>query len=178
MVEEWRPIDGYDSYEVSNLGRVRSLVRSRTMLRNGVTVCVRYPAKILKLHLHSNGYLSVHLYPGGRRCLVNRLVCAAFNGPPLTPDHHADHENTIRDDNRANNLRWLSPEANRALRKTANGARSNKSDLTDDIVRQIRAKTGIVSDKNLAAQYGVVRETISKIRHRKTWKHIPEGTSA
>ncbi|HWH14395.1 MAG TPA: NUMOD4 motif-containing HNH endonuclease [Miltoncostaeaceae bacterium] len=71
--EEWRAIPSAPGYEVSNLGRVRSL-RHRYGLR-------RQP-KMLALQL-VHGYPRVNLYSGGsyRPRRVHHLVAEAFIGP-------------------------------------------------------------------------------------------------
>lgn len=38
---------------------------------------------------------------------VHRIVCTAYNGEPPTPQHVVDHINTNRQDNRPDNLRWV-----------------------------------------------------------------------
>lgn len=53
MEEEWRPIEGYEYYEVSNLGRVRSWINNKWRRRNS--------PKILSLHRLTKGYLGVSL---------------------------------------------------------------------------------------------------------------------
>lgn len=57
-MEEWRDIKDYPDYEISNLGRVKSL--SRVILHKG-----KYPIKskekILKAGVAKNGYLIVSL---------------------------------------------------------------------------------------------------------------------
>lgn len=67
--EEWRPVVGYEGYEVSSLGRVRSL-------RSG-------QPHVLALTTRKDGYRSVGLLrPVGRHtCVVHGLVVAAFLGP-------------------------------------------------------------------------------------------------
>jgi hypothetical protein len=94
--EHWRPILGYEGlYEVSDLGRVRSLPRKTT--RGGV----------LKLQLRPDGYFDIELYArGGKsRHLVHRLVAQAFC-PQRSHQTVVRHRNAKRDDNRAVNLSW------------------------------------------------------------------------
>lgn len=72
-MEEWRTvvIDGevWDNYEVSNLGRVRSL-----NWRNSGKI------KMLEQHDNGSGYLRVHLCKNGKQkwYMVHRLVAFAF----------------------------------------------------------------------------------------------------
>lgn len=103
MIEIWRDIDGYEGlYQVSNTGKVRSLNYKRTG---------HY--KILKTTKNHKGYLSVGLYRNNKKesVLVHRLVCKTFIPNPENKPH-IDHINTIRDDNRIENLRWVTPKEN------------------------------------------------------------------
>lgn len=89
--EEWRPVLGTDAYEVSSLGRVKSLQREVRFARNVRTV----PERILKLS-NSNGYM---LCVAHRNISVHRLVAEAFvlgMASGLQVNH--------KDDNRSNNV--------------------------------------------------------------------------
>ena len=104
MEEEWRPIKNYEGlYEISNLGRVKSLNYRRTGKEN-----VLKPRKQKK-----GGYLQIILCKNGMKKMVSvhRLVAEAFIP---NPDNKPciDHINTIRDDNRVENLRWTTYEEN------------------------------------------------------------------
>lgn len=103
--EEWLPISEYEGhYEVSSLGRVRSL--DRLINRNG------RPATLRGTELHASvnpvtGYASVNLWRDGVRRYrhVHRLVAETFLGDPL-PGQEVCHANGVREDNRLVNLRW------------------------------------------------------------------------
>ena len=98
-MEQWKPIAGYEGlYEVSNLGRVRSL----NYHREGRT-------KILKPGRVGGGYLMVVLCKDGKvRCMkVHRLVASAFLPNPLGLEtvNHIDEDKTNND---VSNLEWMS----------------------------------------------------------------------
>jgi hypothetical protein len=179
MAEEWKAIDDVPGYEVSSEGRVRSIARtlavgsswrSQQYLRSN-------PGKILRLHFAKNGYAGIYLYPLTRRRMVSRLVCKAFHGEPPTPDCHADHINGVRSDNRATNLRWLSPDQNRQLRKFAVGSANGAAKLTDKQIEDIRhacQRPFAWGDKHkldaaLANRFQVSETTIRNIRIGKVW---------
>lgn len=178
--ERWRPIDGFPHHEASSLGRVRSLPRDIRANSRGGNLCKRRIAgKILTPKRHKNGYDVVHMAPGSREALVSRLVCTAFHGPAPATDDEADHENRIRHDNRAENLRWLSLAKNRALRNHARGSRQGSAKLDEAKVATIRerlkpAPTSSITarDEALAAEFGVSRRAIGMIRSGKTWSHV------
>lgn len=158
MSERWLPIPNF-MYEVSDAGAVR---------RAGA-------AQTLALKPHRNGYVRVTLSSDGVPCdrYVHRLVCEAFLGAPPTPDHHADHINGRRADNRLQNLRWLTAEENRALRQNRRGATHHASKLSSDTVREIRATPrSQKTDKQLALELGVSRETVRDARTGKLWRHV------
>ena len=104
--EIWKDIDGYEGYQVSNLGRVKSLDRIDSN---------NHPLKgvILKPYISNSGYLLVGLYKQ-QRCykkLVHRLVAEAFiPNPDNNPE--IDHISTIKTDNRVENLRWVTQKEN------------------------------------------------------------------
>ena len=108
--EVWKPIKGYEGlYKVSNLGNVRSVDR-HVMINNRYCLLKGKPRKA---YYSSWGYLTVILYKNnqGKHYSVHRLVAEAFvpnpNNLPCI-----DHINTIRDDNRAINLRWCTHKEN------------------------------------------------------------------
>ena len=111
MTEIWRPIKDYENiYEVSNLGRVRSL--ERTVIRkNGVTLKV--PEKILKPKARRDGYLTVNIYKNAvcKNYYIHRVVSTAFlPNPDNKPQvNHLSEEKT---DNSVENLEWCTAKEN------------------------------------------------------------------
>ena len=91
--EEWRTVVGYEGhYEVSNMGRVRGLIRGRVLTP---TIAGPYGYAFVSLHT-----------PGTKRSArVHRLVAAAFLGPQ-PDDMEVCHGNGRAADNRLANLRY------------------------------------------------------------------------
>lgn len=107
MEEVWKPIEGYEGlYEVSNLGRVRSL-----LFHNNQTTFSRL--KLLSTTDNGHGYLIVGLRDGKHRKnhYVHRLVAQAFIPNPrnLPNIDHIDHD---RSNNAVENLQWITQKDN------------------------------------------------------------------
>lgn len=111
--EIWKPVKGYEGlYEVSNLGNVRSLDRYVMLGNHGNQYCL-LKGKPKKPSTDSNGYLITNLSKNGqvKTYFVHRLVSEAFiPNPNVLP--FIDHINTIKTDNRVENLRWCSQKEN------------------------------------------------------------------
>lgn len=99
--EEWRTVEGFPRYEVSNLGRIRSYVSHR---RKKIIV---KPWKI------NSGYLSIRLNEKETRkgFLVHRLVASCFIGK-CPVGYFVNHKDENRMNNRADNLEYLTPKEN------------------------------------------------------------------
>lgn len=173
--EEWRPIPGYEHYEASNLGRIRSVERYVWALsRARIMVQKHMKERVLKGCLHRNGYRTVQLprldgQEGWRHMCVNRLVYAAFVRPPRD-DEEIDHIDRVRDNNRIDNLQPLSVAANRALRTYRLGSLNHNCKLDVHKVREIRAAAG--RHHEIASRYGVSRQSVGLIKNRKVWAHL------
>lgn len=104
MNEEWRQIEGFKHYQVSNLGRVRSF----SVMKRG---------KLMKKCYSHRGYVRITLHNGTRAssksCFVHRLVATAFI-PTIEGKPFINHKNLIKDDNRADNLEWVTQKENDA----------------------------------------------------------------
>lgn len=105
MQEIWKDIKGYeDHYQISNIGRVKSLSRMR-LGRGGCLVHIH--EKILKQKTTKSGYKSVHL-----RCMdyqshptIHRLVAEAFiSNPDNKPT--VNHIDANKENNCTTNLEW------------------------------------------------------------------------
>lgn len=175
--EKWRTIPGWEGfYEVSSLGRVRSLKRMAPAMGRGHERTV--PRKILTQQ-KGGRYARVQLSRRGEKHMrtVNRLIAEAFHGAPPTPAHHAAHNNGDAFDNRASNLRWATAKENcadRTLHGTeVRGKRVNTAKLTADNVREIRKRAaGGEPHTSIAADYPVGAQNIGHIARRKSWRHI------
>jgi len=174
MSEEWKAVLGWAGlYEVSNFGRVRSLLRRG---ENGKQAQRLYGGKLLTpIKKRSLGYLCVTLRKTQIKvqALVHRMVLEAFVGS--CPDgFQGCHNNGIRDDNRLENLRWDSVVGNQKDKAKHGtlplGERVWNARLTADEVLAIRASTE--KQQVLADRYGVTQVCISRIKLRKVWAHL------
>ncbi len=111
MSEEWRAVVGFEgSYEVSNLGRVRSLDRHVTYQKQtGKTRSVTkfYKGRLLRPGTVKSGHQLVVLGLGNikRSKFVHDLVLRAFVGPP-PPETECCHGDGNPANNPLSNLRW------------------------------------------------------------------------
>lgn len=177
--EEWRPIPGYEtSYEISDLGRARSVDRVVTPSRG---VPYKLPGKMLKQQLDSHGYFTISLSGGGsvKRGYIHQLVLTAFDRP-RGPLDEGRHLNGIPTDNRLCNLAWGTKSQNIADAKRHGtfpvlerrpGAKLNRESVVE--IFTSNAKTS-----DLAARYGVGYGVIRQIKLRQTWASVTEGLVA
>jgi hypothetical protein len=168
--EEWRAIDGYPLYEVSNLGRVRSWNRKgRGSERR------QSEPRIMAPQDDTRGYLHITLSGGGqRRRYVHQLVLEAFVGPR---GEHRDgrHIDGCRTNNVPSTLEWCSHAKNMddqfAHGTRALGAKHGMAKLTDEQAREIYAANG-ETYKAIGARYGVSASVVCNIKKRRKWLHL------
>lgn len=113
MQEVWKPVVGYEGlYEVSDLGRVRSLPRKWVCGNGGVKY---HDGKILKPHNNKCGYLIVSLYKNGEKKIkIHKLVAEAFlnHKSDISNRLVIDHINNDKKDNRLSNLQIITNREN------------------------------------------------------------------
>lgn len=170
-MEQWKPVPGFNGYEVSNLGNVRSNKRGK-------------PRTLKPGKSGTNGeYRSVYLsrdnkvYPR----LIHRLVLEVFVSP--CPDGmESRHFNGNASDNRLENLEWATHmdnmqdkvahgtlNQNRASGNSHASARLNAGQVA--LIR-LEYATGTVTQQQLADAYGTSRANIGLIVNRKNWKKV------
>ena len=96
---EYREVPSWPGYLIGSDGTIYSEGRGHCLTQT----------------IDSSGYHNVSLRtPTGkrRRRYVHRLVCAAFHGPPPTPEHQAAHSDGNPSNNTRSNLRWATPQEN------------------------------------------------------------------
>lgn len=132
MPEVWRPIPGHEGlYEVSSLGRVRSLYFT--------------PPRPCRLGRDETGYPTIMLSKDGKRrpFTLHRLVCRAFHGEQPNPLHsEVAHLDGDKDNAGAANLRWVSKVENESHKRRHGtrqcGERAPWAKITDAQARSVK----------------------------------------
>lgn len=150
MEEEWRPVKGYEGlYEVSNMGRVRSL--PRTVRKRGNKTSL-YKGKLLSPIAYENGKktgvsLSITLCDGKKKlnAVVARMVATAFIP---NPSHYkyVSHIDGNPFNNQANNLVWT-PDCSVQL-----GNRINAYDLHGNFIGSYKSMSEASRKLDVAIQ--------------------------
>lgn len=106
MKEEWKDILGYDGYQVSNLGNVRTFNKVSHTDRHGER---HWKNRILKQKVAKDKSHRVDLWNsrGHKTFLVHRLVASAFLSPPPSENYTVNHIDGNRSNNILSNLEWL-----------------------------------------------------------------------
>ena len=130
--EIWKPVRNYEGlYEVSNLGRVKSLNYRRTGKE-----------EILEGVDYGHGYLYVVLYKDGKGnpCRINRLVAMAFlpNPDNLPIINHKDED---KQNNCMDNLEWCSHSYN----NTYNGKAKKVGKKLSKPVFSVNKESGLIT---------------------------------
>lgn len=105
IIEIWKDIEGYEGlYQVSNLGRVKSMKRVINCTLNGKRVIKE---RILKPGINTWGYCFVVLCKEGKekKCTVHRLVAEAFLSNPYNLPE-VNHKDECKTNNCVDNLEW------------------------------------------------------------------------
>lgn len=154
MQEIWKTviIDGeiYENYEVSNLGKIRSLNYNRSG-----------EVKELKPNVRTDGYLQVVLCKDGKQknYYVHRLVAYAFIPNDDTENKiEVNHISEVKTDNRVENLEWVTPKQN------SNHGTHNERMAKAKSKKTICVETGIVyeSAREVERKLGLAHSSISR----------------
>lgn len=192
MQEIWLPVIGYEgAYEVSNLGRIRSInrvinypesIRHSHGHRYKISAFSKQSiGQILKQSMAGCGYIAVCLrsgYSGGKTLNVHRLVALAFLPNPNALNQ-VNHIDGCKTNNQLVNLEWCSASQNiqhahaTGLSVARKGEQVINSKLKTNDIFNIRKllNDGVVQSK-IAYMYGVAPKTISDIKTRRNWAHI------
>ena len=167
MVEEWRKIEGFPDYMVSNQGRVCSVRRGHST--------------ILKAVKDNYGYLHVGLYNENKTnylAKIHRLVASAFISNPENKPQ-VNHIDGCKTDNNVNNLEWSTGSENMKHAFSTRlcnriGINNTQTHLTEAQVIEIYklAHTGKLTQKEIGELFGIKQHTVSSIKLGKNWKEL------
>lgn len=175
--EEWKPIPGFESYKVSNCGRVSSIERSIYIQQSNGSGYIRHLPSVILRYWRNGIYRSVTLWKNREphQRYIHHLVAEVFIGQ--RPDGlHINHIDGDKQNNYASNLEYCTVSENlkHAVRI---GLRVPHCTFTDDEVLFMRSLKWMygVSIASIAAQFQVYNSTIQKIvsfkRRRVVYNH-------
>ena len=159
-MEEWRSVVGYEGlYEVSNLGRVKTVKTGR--IKKFTSHC-----------LDTRPFLQIWKNNTPKIFRPHTLVLTAFIGP--RPDGmECCHNDGNPWHNMLSNLRWDTAASNQKDRikhgTTNRGENCGTAKLTQFQVDAIRKDSRL--QRVIAYEYGVLQSAISRIKSGKRWAH-------
>jgi hypothetical protein len=176
--EIWKPVLGYEGfYEISSLGRVRSV--KRTIIRkNGCPQTIR--ERMLKTDHDGSPYLHTSLSIGGavKTKSVHALVAEAFIPNPMKLPE-VNHKDTNKRNNSIKNLEWMTRSEQQihargfGLGPENVGSRNGQSKFNEQSAAECRERFLMgESLRGLASSFGVHVEVVRSLVKRRTWRHV------
>ena len=165
-MEIWKDVIGYEGlYEVSNFGRVKSL-----LLKN---------ERILRPRINGNGYLRVALRKNdiAKDFFIHRLVAFSFL-ENMEEKEFINHIDGNKKNNTVENLEWCNRSENiqhaikNGLMDNIFGEKNKNSKITKEQALKIKYGHHGISNTELASIYKINQSKISEIRSGKRWKYI------
>lgn len=164
-MEVWKSVKNYEGiYEVSNIGRVKSLKFGKEKILKQVII---------------KGYCCLDLCKNGniKRVKIHRLVLLAFiqNHENKLEVNHIDGN---KKNNNVSNLEWNTASENKkhalltGLRIMPNGGIHHNSKLNENDVLKIREMGKNTIHKIISEKFNVSKSVVTNIINRKSWKHI------
>lgn len=179
MSEVWKDIPDYEgSYQVSNMGRVRSVDRVVTYKNGRIQ---KHKGRVLKPG-NNRGYERVVLYNdnGYNNKSVHRLVLETFKPHVNMIDLQVNHIDGDKLNNHLTNLEWVTGLGNISHAYdtgliTNIGERSPSAILSNtDVLEILQRLDAGEPQKDIGLDYGVSRSCISKINRGYNWKSVRE----
>lgn len=180
-VETWKDIPEFrGSYQVSNMGRVRSVDKVVTFKDGSMR---KYKGKVLKTPpSKGTGYKELSLSSDGRRNTktVHRLVLEAFKPHVNMSDLDVNHIDGNKLNNHLTNLEWLTRRDNNLHAHDTGlidnrGERSPNAKLSNtDVLEILQRLDSGETHKDIGLDYGVSRNCITDINKGLTWREVRE----
>ncbi len=199
MIEEWKVINEFEDYQISNLGRVKSFNKYRNK-----------DSRILKLQKCVYGYHHVTLCKNRYQKIfkVHRLVLTYFKPILNLQDYQCNHIDGNKLNNNINNLEWCtgsenmihayrtgleivkkgkdspnygkhhSEETKKKMSEShlyIKGERNPRHKLTEFNIIEIRKllKEDKLSQEEIGKMFKIDQTIISKIKLNQIWKCVP-----
>lgn len=161
--EQWKDIKGFEGrYQVSNLGRVRS-VDHYANISNGNKRFVK--GRILKQWKNCNGYMCIKMWNNVKRknFVVHRLVAMAFiENPNRLPD--INHKDEVKQNNVVTNLEWCSHSYNALYGSCQDRLRKYKQKKVNMIDKNTNTILKTFNSMKIAGkEMGIHKEQISSV---------------
>lgn len=175
MIERWKDTC-FPGYQVSTLGRVRSVDRT-CIDKNGKVY--NYKGRILRQGYTVKGYTMVGISHQGKTKTVSthRLILETFNKVEGYESLQVNHIDGIKDNNRLDNLEWVNQSQNskhayNLKLHCVKGESNGRSKLTINQVENIKDILQLkkLTHKEIAKVYKVSPSTISAIATNRNWK--------
>lgn len=170
----WRKVVGFDGYEISEFGDLRSYRDNSGKIRGNVV-------RVIKPYISKHGYKRATITHGHGHTttkFIHTIVAEAFIGERPT-GMQVCHCDCDKNNNHFSNLRYDTAENNMldsiVHNKTVRGSAVNTAKLLEEDVRVIRKiyQSGrYISLKHLAYMFNVSLNAIKNIVYQTSWKHI------
>lgn len=183
---EWRNIIGFDNYQVSESGDVKSIDHFSEYECNGKMIKRLQKGKTLAKGIHGTGYIVYVLMSNENKKTLraHRIVAKAFIKNENSLKNVVNHKDGNKHNNHYSNLEWVTMQENNIhayetnLKQGKNIALSvlSKTNLTIEDIRFIRSNYKAYDPKfgakPMAEKFKTTKSTISEIANYKRYSSI------